>query len=47
MKSTLAVVDPGRELSWTGASMGFKVVHRHLLNAHPGLDPLWQTGFLS
>jgi hypothetical protein len=36
MKSTLAVVDPGRELSWTGASMGFKVVHRHLLSAHPG-----------
>lgn len=32
MKSRFAVVDPGRELTWTGASMGFKVVHRHLLD---------------
>jgi uncharacterized protein YndB with AHSA1/START domain len=31
MKSRFAVVDPGRELTWTGVSMGFKVVHRHLL----------------
>ncbi len=33
MKSRFAVVDPGREVTWTGASMGFKVVHRHLLDA--------------
>jgi hypothetical protein len=33
MKSRFAVVDPGRELTWTGSSMGFKVVHRHLLSA--------------
>lgn len=31
MKSRFAVVDPGRELTWTGVSMGFKAVHRHLL----------------
>jgi hypothetical protein len=31
MKSRFAVVNPSRELTWTGASMGFKVVHRHLL----------------
>ena len=36
MKSRFAVVDPGRELTWTGASMGFKVVHRHLLADVPG-----------
>ena len=36
MKSRFAVVDPGRELTWTGASMGFKVVHRHLLDDAPG-----------
>jgi hypothetical protein len=32
MRSRFAVVDPGRELTWTGTSMGFKVVHRHLLD---------------
>jgi uncharacterized protein YndB with AHSA1/START domain len=31
--SRFAVVDPGRELTWTGVSSGFKVVHRHLLQA--------------
>jgi hypothetical protein len=31
--SRFAVVDPGRELTWTGVSSGFKVVHRHLLDA--------------
>jgi len=36
MKSRFAVVDPGRELTWTGASMGFNVVHRHLLADAPG-----------
>jgi hypothetical protein len=33
IKSRFAVVDPGRELTWTGVSSGFKVVHRHLLDA--------------
>jgi uncharacterized protein YndB with AHSA1/START domain len=33
IKSRFAVVDPGRELTWTGVSSGFKVVHRHLLEA--------------
>lgn len=28
--------NPGRELSWTGASMGFKVIHRHLLDDAEG-----------
>jgi uncharacterized protein YndB with AHSA1/START domain len=36
MKSRFAVVDPGRELTWTGTSMGFKAVHRHLLDEAPG-----------
>jgi hypothetical protein len=36
MKSRLAIVNPGRELTWTGASMGFKVVHRHLLEDADG-----------
>jgi hypothetical protein len=31
MKSRLAVVEPQREISWTGVSAGIKVVHRHLL----------------
>jgi len=33
MKSRFAVVDPGRELTWTGVSSGAKAVHRHLLEA--------------
>jgi uncharacterized protein YndB with AHSA1/START domain len=33
MKSRFAVVDRGREITWTGASAGFKAVHRHLLEA--------------
>ena len=33
MKSRFAVVDPGREITWTGVSSGFKAVHRHLLEA--------------
>jgi uncharacterized protein YndB with AHSA1/START domain len=33
IKSQFAVVDPGREITWTGVSTGFKVVHRHLLSA--------------
>jgi uncharacterized protein YndB with AHSA1/START domain len=32
MRSRFAVVEPGREITWTGVSSGFKVVHRHLLN---------------
>ncbi|HJU02234.1 MAG TPA: SRPBCC family protein [Actinomycetes bacterium] len=33
MKSRFAVVDPGREITWTGVSSGVKAVHRHLLQA--------------
>ena len=33
MTSRFAVVDPGREITWTGVSSGFKAVHRHLLEA--------------
>ncbi len=36
MKSRFAVVNPGRELTWTGVSTGFKAVHRHLLDDAPG-----------
>lgn len=31
MTSRFAVVLPGRELTWTGAAMGFKAIHQHLL----------------
>jgi hypothetical protein len=31
IRSRLAVVDPEREITWTGASWGIKAVHRHLL----------------
>jgi hypothetical protein len=33
MKSRFAVVDPGREITWTDVSSGAKAVHRHLLEA--------------
>jgi uncharacterized protein YndB with AHSA1/START domain len=33
INSRFAVVHPGQELTWTGVSSGFKVVHRHLLDA--------------
>ena len=33
MKSRFAVVDPGREITWTGVSSGSRAVHRHLLEA--------------
>jgi uncharacterized protein YndB with AHSA1/START domain len=33
MKSRFAVVDPGREITWTGVSAGARAVHRHLLEA--------------
>lgn len=31
IRSTFAVVDAGRELTWTGVSSGAKAVHRHVL----------------
>jgi hypothetical protein len=31
LTSRFAVVEPGRELTWTGSALGTKVVHRHLL----------------
>jgi hypothetical protein len=33
IRSRFAVVDPGREMSWTGVSPGARAVHRHLLAA--------------
>jgi uncharacterized protein YndB with AHSA1/START domain len=33
IKSRFAVVTPGQEITWTGTSSGFTVVHRHLLSA--------------
>jgi uncharacterized protein YndB with AHSA1/START domain len=33
MRSRFAVVDPGREITWTGVSSGARAVHRHLLEA--------------
>jgi uncharacterized protein YndB with AHSA1/START domain len=33
IKSRFAVVNPGQEITWTGTSSGFTVVHRHLLSA--------------
>lgn len=31
LRARFAVVDPGRELAWTGTSLGIKVVHRFVL----------------
>jgi polyketide cyclase/dehydrase/lipid transport protein len=31
MRSRMAVVNPQREISWTGVSAGIRAVHRHLL----------------
>jgi hypothetical protein len=31
MRATFAVVDPQRELAWTGTALGLKVVHRFVL----------------
>ena len=31
LSSRFAVVDPGRELTWTGTALGSQAVHRHLL----------------
>ena len=36
IKSTFAVVEPGRELTWTGISSGAKAVDRHILEATDG-----------
>jgi hypothetical protein len=33
IRSRFAVVDPGRELTWTGISTGAKAVDRHVLEA--------------
>jgi hypothetical protein len=33
LHATFAVVDHGRELAWTGRSLGIKVVHRYTLDA--------------
>jgi uncharacterized protein YndB with AHSA1/START domain len=35
MRSRFAVLDPGREVTWTGQSMGAKAVHRHVLEPGP------------
>jgi hypothetical protein len=40
--SQFAVVDPERELTWTGTGFGAKVVHRHVLEAlHDGRTQLF------
>ncbi len=36
IRSRFAVVDSGRELTWTGTASGAKAVHRHVL--HPLAD---------
>jgi hypothetical protein len=36
LKSQFAVVDTGRELSWTGVSFGANAAHRHVLESVPG-----------
>ena len=36
MKAQFAVVQPERELAWTGSAFGAKVVHRYVLDALPG-----------
>jgi uncharacterized protein YndB with AHSA1/START domain len=36
IRSTFAVVEPGRELTWTGTSAGAKAVDRHTLEAADG-----------
>jgi uncharacterized protein YndB with AHSA1/START domain len=36
MTSRFAIVDPGREISWTGESAGIKAVHRHLFAGTDG-----------
>jgi hypothetical protein len=36
IRSRFAVVDPGRELTWTGVSTGAKAVDRHVLEATGG-----------
>lgn len=33
--SRFAVVQPGREVTWTGVSFGMKAVHRHVLEPTP------------
>jgi uncharacterized protein YndB with AHSA1/START domain len=33
IKSRFAVVDTGREITWTGVSSGVKAVHRHMLES--------------
>ena len=33
MRSRFAVVEPGREITWTGVSSGAKAVHRHVLES--------------
>ncbi len=36
IRSRFAVVDPGRELTWTGVSGGARAVHRHVLRPGTG-----------
>jgi hypothetical protein len=38
LKARFAVVEPERELAWTGSAFGAKVVHRYVLEARPGGD---------
>lgn len=36
IRSRFAVVEPDRELTWTGVSFGARAVHRHVLHTAPG-----------
>ncbi|MFD4476639.1 SRPBCC family protein [Streptomyces sp. NPDC058471] len=43
IKSRFAVIDPGREIVWTGLAAGAKAVHRHVLEATEDGAPLVRT----
>lgn len=41
--SRFAVVEPLREITWTGSAMGSRAVHRHLITTHPDGTALLRT----
>jgi hypothetical protein len=42
IRSTFAIVDPGREIGWTGTCSGARAVRRHVLESS-GVDGTWLT----
>jgi hypothetical protein len=44
MRSTFAVVTPGRELTWTGRFLGYKAVDQHLLEPAGNGPPSSRSG---